>query len=110
MSKLNLKTQNLNQSITNYIVNKKISTSLTIDEFVKRAIKLLSPIETDEKELDALICRLIEVNKEVVEDYKNGKENAIMFLVGQVMKEMKGRVNAKLVMEKLKKQLLNTKS
>ncbi len=108
--KLQLKVKSLEQSIVNFLINKKISSHLSVEAFVKRAIKLLTPIDTDEKELDALIYRLIEANKKVVEDYKNGRENAIMFLVGQVMREMKGRVNAKLVMEKLKKQLSNIKS
>ncbi|MDO8609451.1 MAG: hypothetical protein Q7R95_02800, partial [bacterium] len=37
--------------------------------------------------------------------YKSGKQNAIMFLVGQVMREMKGKAEAKIVIEELKKKL-----
>lgn len=40
-----------------------------------------------------------------VEDYQNGKEKAIGFLVGQVMKKTKGRANPELVNEILKELL-----
>ena len=36
-------------------------------------------------------------------DYRNGKENAIKFLMGMVMKESKGKVNPRLAGELLKK-------
>ncbi len=101
MSNLNVKSASLAQSIANFIINKKISTTLSIDKFTKRALELLSPMKTDEKVLDNLINQLIKTNKKAVEDYKKGKENAVMFLVGQVMREMKGKVDAKLVKEKI---------
>ena len=41
------------------------------------------------------------MNKKAVEDYKKGKENAIMFLVGAVMREMKGKADANIVKKKL---------
>ena len=52
------------------------------------------------KIMDSL--RLIE---KAVKDYKAGKENALMFLVGQVMKASKGKANPNLVNELLKKKL-----
>ncbi len=92
---------NFKQLIANLIINKKISTDLSVDEFMKRAIELMVPKEINEKALDISIKRLIEINKKAVEDYKKGKENAIMFLVGQVMKEMKGKADPTLVKKKL---------
>ena len=53
----------------------------------------------------------ISSNVQAVADYKAGKETAIKFLVGQVMKATKGRANPALVNEELKKKLtsgLNT--
>ena len=44
-------------------------------------------------------------NPKSVEDYKNGKEKAIGFLVGQTMKAMKGKANPEMVNEILKKLL-----
>jgi aspartyl-tRNA(Asn)/glutamyl-tRNA(Gln) amidotransferase subunit B len=44
-------------------------------------------------------------NKQAVADYKAGKEQAIKFLVGQVMKETRGRANPKMVAEILQREL-----
>lgn len=60
---------------------------------------------SDESELESIIQKVIKDNPKVVSDYRNGKENAIQFLVGQVMRETKGKANPK-VAEKLLKRLL----
>jgi aspartyl-tRNA(Asn)/glutamyl-tRNA(Gln) amidotransferase subunit B len=61
--------------------------------------------KNDEGELKAIIEKVIEANPAVVAIYKGGKENAIMSLVGQVMKETGGSANPQLV-TKLLKELL----
>jgi aspartyl-tRNA(Asn)/glutamyl-tRNA(Gln) amidotransferase subunit B len=99
------KIQNLDQQIVNFIINKKISSHLSVDDFIKRVIELLTPKETDEKLLNEAIVKILEQNKKAVEEYKKGKENAIMFLVGQVMRELKGQADAKLVISKIKYQI-----
>ncbi len=93
------------QAIANLIINKKVTLHLSIDKFVKKVQELRAPKETDTKLLNTSIIRIIEANKKVIDDYKGGKQNALMFLVGQVMREMKGEADAKLVIEELKKQL-----
>ncbi len=50
--------------------------------------------------------RVIAENPGPVEDVKGGKEKAIGFLVGMVMKEMKGKANPGLVNETLRKLIL----
>ena len=45
----------------------------------------------DEGALRDTIAKVIEENPQSVEDYRNGKEKAIGFLVGQTMKAMKGK-------------------
>ena len=44
----------------------------------------------------------IENNPKPVADYMNGKETAMKFLVGQVMKDTKGQANPQLVAEMVK--------
>lgn len=44
-------------------------------------------------------------NPQSVEDYRNGKEKAIGFLVGQTMKAMKGKANPGMVNQILKELL-----
>lgn len=56
----------------------------------------------DEGALKAVIEKVIEANPKSVEDYKNGKEKAIGFLVGQIMKAMKGKADPGLIHELLR--------
>ncbi|MFZ1736173.1 MAG: hypothetical protein WAU31_04530, partial [Candidatus Moraniibacteriota bacterium] len=44
-------------------------------------------------------------NAKSVADYSNGKENALQFLVGQVMKLSKGKANPEMAREMLLKKL-----
>jgi aspartyl-tRNA(Asn)/glutamyl-tRNA(Gln) amidotransferase subunit B len=60
---------------------------------------------SDESELENLAKKIIKNNPKVVEEYKNGKENAMQFLIGQIMKESKGKANPQIVIEILKKKL-----
>ena len=59
----------------------------------------------DEGALKEIVQKVIDANPQIVTTYKAGKENAIMSLVGQVMKESKGSANPSLV-QKLLKELL----
>ncbi len=52
---------------------------------------------SDEAELESIAKKVIENNPKSVEDYKNGKEKAMSFLVGQIMKETKGKANPQMV-------------
>lgn len=60
----------------------------------------------DEGALKEIVQKIIDANPVVVATYKGGKENALMSLVGQVMKESKGSANPSLV-QKILKELLN---
>jgi len=93
--------------IANLLINKREFANLSSEELYRKLKELKSPKQFDEKLLDTTINQLIGVNKKAVEDYKKGKENAIMFLVGQVMGEMKGKADAKTVISKLKAQMSN---
>lgn len=93
------------QLLANLLINKKVSFDLSEKEIASKAILLTSQWLADPKELSNAIDRIIKANKKVADDYKNGKQNALMFLVGQVMREMKGKADAKLVIEELKKKL-----
>jgi len=102
---LNLKIQNPSQLIANYIVNKKISPQLPPDEFINKLIENLKPKEVDKNLLEEVINEVLKENQKAVLDYKKGKVNAIMFLVGQVMKEMKGKVEARIVREEIERRI-----
>ena len=59
----------------------------------------------DEGALRATVEKVIADNPQSVEDYRNGKEKAIGFLVGQTMKAMKGKANPGMVNQILKELL-----
>ncbi len=52
---------------------------------------------SDEGQLREIALRIIATNKKSVEDFKAGKEKALGALVGQMMKETKGKANPQLV-------------
>ena len=62
-------------------------------------------IVNDTSALEKVVEEVIYNNSQSVEDYRNGKDRALGFLVGQVMKGMKGKANPVLVNEILKEWL-----
>ena len=56
-------------------------------------------------ELDQIAAKIIEENPKVIEDYENGKKNALAFLIGQTMKATKGKANPKILTEIFKEKL-----
>ncbi|NPV58239.1 MAG: Asp-tRNA(Asn)/Glu-tRNA(Gln) amidotransferase subunit GatB [Actinobacteria bacterium] len=60
---------------------------------------------SDEGELDAVVGEVIKENASVVEDFRKGKEKAVSFLVGQVMRKTQGRANPQLVNDLLLRKL-----
>lgn len=56
----------------------------------------------DEGELRTTIEQIVKDNPQSVEDYRNGKEKALGFLVGQTMKATKGKANPGIVNKILK--------
>lgn len=88
------------------VLEKKISDrafELILREVVfhpEKLEKLLKEYERiPEEELKEIVAKVIENNRKAVEDYKSGKEKAIEYLVGQVMKEIKGRGDAREIRE-----------
>ena len=61
--------------------------------------------DNDEDALRATIEQIVKDNPQSVEDYHNGKEKAIGFLVGQTMKAMKGKADPASVNQMLKELL-----
>jgi aspartyl-tRNA(Asn)/glutamyl-tRNA(Gln) amidotransferase subunit B len=60
---------------------------------------------TDTGAIESIIDEVIKNNPKSVEDYKNGKDKALKFLIGQVMKESKGKANPQMVNDILIKKL-----
>ena len=52
---------------------------------------------SDEGAIRAVVLEILEKNPQSVADYKAGKDRAIGFLVGQAMKQTKGKANPQML-------------
>ena len=95
------------QSAANDIVNKKIDhTQITADEYITLQQTKSADKITDESTLRPIIDKIILTNPTVVADYKAGKQNALGYFVGAVMRATSGKADP-IVINKLVKDLLN---
>ncbi|MDD3031599.1 MAG: Asp-tRNA(Asn)/Glu-tRNA(Gln) amidotransferase subunit GatB [Atribacterota bacterium] len=60
---------------------------------------------SDKSEIDTVIEKVISQNYQSVQDYHSGKEKALNYLVGQVMRYTKGRAQPDLVLDLLKEKV-----
>lgn len=60
---------------------------------------------SDTSQLEGVIASVLEANPDVVQDYLGGREKVMGFLVGQVLKETKGKANPRLVNEMIREKL-----
>lgn len=86
--------------VANLLINKKETRDLGFDEFVRLVVDS-GQSEVDSGTIDKTIKDVLSRNPEVVTAYKSGKLSSIEFLVGQVMKELKGKVKAEAIRKSL---------
>ncbi|MBU0905448.1 MAG: Asp-tRNA(Asn)/Glu-tRNA(Gln) amidotransferase GatCAB subunit B, partial [Firmicutes bacterium] len=60
---------------------------------------------SDEGALRDIVTQTLDANPQSIEDFKNGKDRAIGFLVGQIMKATKGQANPPLVNKILQEEI-----
>ncbi len=61
---------------------------------------------SDTKEIEPLVDQVIEKNPDSVRDFQEGREKALSFLVGQVMKLTRGKATPQIVNDLLKRKLI----
>jgi len=88
--------------IAKEILSEAVNTGASPLEVVRH--KGLKQIK-DIGEIDSLVRAVLKENQKSVQDYKKGKSNAIMFLIGQVMKKTKGKANPQKLKEILEERL-----
>ncbi len=94
--------QAINSSVAKEVFEIIFEKDIDPDKYVEeKGLKTVN----DEGALRATIEKVIAENPQSVEDYHNGKEKAIGFLVGQTMKAMKGKANPGMVNQILKELL-----
>lgn len=91
------------QQIEKGVINNNIAKSILVEMFNSGdsadaiiAAKGLAQV-SDEGAIRATICRLFDENKKDVDDYLSGKTKVRGFLIGKIMKEMKGKGNPAII-------------
>ncbi|MBR5800913.1 MAG: Asp-tRNA(Asn)/Glu-tRNA(Gln) amidotransferase subunit GatB [Lachnospiraceae bacterium] len=92
----------INSTVAKEVFEKMFAEDIDPEKYVEDAgLKTVS----DEGALRSVVEEVIANNPQSVEDYRNGKEKAIGFLVGQTMKAMKGKADPAVVNQLLKELL-----
>ncbi len=96
----------MKNTISGKIAKKVFSEMWTNPDAPEKIVKDKGLVQiTDTKAIEAIVDKVIEDNQKAVEDYKGGNKKAIGALVGQVMKQSKGKANPQMVNELLAKKL-----
>ncbi len=94
------------KEIANWLINKKIDISKISSKQLVTTILAKSNVgQLTDEVLEKIINGVLKANLKAVSDYKAGREQALMFLVGQVLKETKGQANAEKVKAIISKNL-----
>jgi len=92
--------------MNNLAAKKALSIAVATDEDVDKIIEREKLVQVSgEDELGAFAEEAIKENPKAVKEYSEGKQQAVMFLVGQVMKKTKGKANPKVARQILERRL-----
>jgi aspartyl-tRNA(Asn)/glutamyl-tRNA(Gln) amidotransferase subunit B len=95
-------------SISNLMAKSVLNESITSGKLPSEIIQDKNLFQvSDTGSLDKIVKEVIRENPKSADDYKSGKGNALMFLVGQAMKKSQGKANPKIVRDMLKRRLDN---
>lgn len=93
------------QRVASALINKRLNISSSPESVAKKYIEITTPQETDTEVLAIVVKSVLSTNEKAVAEYKSGKGTVIMFLVGQVMKQMKGKADAGTVRKALEERI-----
>lgn len=88
----------------NLLINRLDYKDLAPEEFVKKMEEDSEKMD-DTEELTSIVKDVIGEHPDAVEDYKKGKESAVQFLLGQVMRATKGKAEPNISRELIIKKL-----
>jgi len=81
------------KEINNQIFKEIIVTLMETDEDLNKIVENKKVNSLSEEDLANIVENIISNNQESVEDYKQGKDRAVKYLMGQIMKETKGQAD-----------------
>ncbi|MBQ1812541.1 MAG: Asp-tRNA(Asn)/Glu-tRNA(Gln) amidotransferase subunit GatB [Bacilli bacterium] len=99
-----LSVNKISSKIAKEIISELLENGGNVGDIINK--KGLSQI-SDVKVLKDIINNILNNNPKAIEDYNNGLDRSIKFLMGQIMKETKGQANPKLANDMLIEELKN---
>ncbi|HOC02678.1 MAG TPA: Asp-tRNA(Asn)/Glu-tRNA(Gln) amidotransferase subunit GatB [bacterium] len=99
------------EMVDNNIINATVGKQIIRDVFItgkepEALVKERNLTQiSDTKEIEEIIEKVLADNAQAVNDYKSGRTQALGFLVGQVMRKSRAKVNPSIVKEILQKKL-----
>lgn len=86
------------------VLSEMIATGRPVEDIIaEKGLRQIS----DNSELEEYVNEVLASNPNAVEEIKNGKQQALGFLIGQTMKKTQGKANPKIVGELIKRRLFH---
>jgi len=92
--------------LASFLANKKISFQVNFDQAEKIIAAFKSAtqvIDISDEKLKETVEKVIKANPKVLADLKSGKQGAVNFIIGQVMKELRQRIDFERLKEIIKR-------
>lgn len=94
--------------LNNITAKKVLSLSITTNRDIDQIIKEEGLVQISGQEaLESLVMEAIANNDKAIKEYQAGKPQAIMFIVGQIMKKSQGKANPQIVRQMLEEKIKN---
>lgn len=95
------------KEIDNKMIKDNLISLMEKENDIEDLFKNMKSNVLDEASLKEMITKIVDNNPESVKDFKEGRDRAVKFLMGQIMKETKGSASPSLANELLKEELLS---
>lgn len=92
----------ISSKIAKKVLKETMESGVEVNSYVKEN-KLAQ--NSNAEELLPMVKELLDQNQKSVDDFKNGKDRAIKFLMGQIMKQTKGKANPQMVNQLILKEI-----
>lgn len=92
------------KKVLNVLLNKKDLRDMSAKELLEHFATKEDRV-SDVGELEKIVKQVLEENQDAVQNYKSGKESALQFLIGMIMKQSQGKADISVAKEILLKEI-----
>ena len=84
--------------VANLLINKPEFRDLSVEDFIIKA-KSLESVEISDERISEAVTEVLKRELDAFEKLKNGKDQVLMYLVGQVLRELKAKVGSEKIIQ-----------